>query len=149
MLRENVHHSRREAAVRNDGDSLLPRGRVESLLLEHDIGVSSEVAEMHADFGGVASQVEVEVIGNCAHHCVAFTHERAHAFLVSHVERSGDQPLSGIRAEKVCDVSRVDVGESYFRDFVVLQQIIRAGGALKPRPENQHSHFSESPCSTL
>src|SRR4029079_15811677 len=45
VLRENVHHSRRETAVRNDRDSLFTRSRIELFLLEDNVGISAEIAK--------------------------------------------------------------------------------------------------------
>ena len=44
--------------------------------------------------------------------------------------------------EEVRKMTDVEVGQANFGHFIVLQQIIRASGALQPRSENQHSHLS-------
>ena len=51
----------------------------------------------------------------------------------------------GWQSEEPGDVLRVDISKAYVGDCVVLKQVIRAGGALKPRPEDKHSHRDESP----
>jgi hypothetical protein len=107
--------------------------------------VMAKIAEMHADLRCVPGKVEVEIVRYRAHHCVAFTHERAHALCIANVERCGDEALARIWRKKIRKMSGVDVSETDFRDFVILQQIISTGGALQPRPEYQHSHYVNLP----
>ena len=111
MLRKNVHHSGSEPAVRNDRHLLLFCALVQRLLLEHDLGVSAEIAEVHARVHRAHRHVVVEVIREGAHHGIAIPHQRRHSVAVSHVERRRNQPMTGILREKRRQVADANVFE--------------------------------------
>ena len=86
----------------------------ERLLLEHDLGVAAEVAEVRARLDREPRHLEVEVVGQRAHHRVALPHQRQHRLAVAHVERRRDQPRSGVRREERRDRADVEVGQPHF-----------------------------------
>ncbi len=96
---------------------------------------------MHAGFDGEARQLEIEVVGNRAHHRVAFTHDGAGRRRIADVEPRGNQPLSGIRGEKLGKMVHVQVGDPHLGDIGILQEIVGAGRALQPTPQNEHAHM--------
>ena len=135
VLGENVDHSRREAAIGDDRDVFLLCGGIERLLLEHDLGVSTQIREVHAGFHRQLGEIEVEVVGNRAHHGVGLTHQREHCFSVTDVERREYQPLTRVRREKRLEVLGVKIGQANFLYIWILQQVICACGALQARAE--------------
>jgi hypothetical protein len=139
-LGENVHHAGREATVGDDRDAALAGQPVERLLLEDDLGVAAEIAEVDTRLGGVSRHIEVEVIRERAHDRVALAHERADRLAVADIHRRRDQLAAGIGREKVGQMIRVQVRQANLGDIRLLEQIIRARGALEPRAKYQHSH---------
>ena len=133
VLGEDVDHSRRETTVGDDRDVLLFCGGIERLLLEHDLGVSTEIREVHARLHCQLRQLEIEVVGNRAHHSVGLTHQREHRFPVTDIERREYQSIARVRREKMLEVAGVQIGESNCLYIRILQQVICARGALQPR----------------
>ena len=143
VLREDVHHPRREAAV---GDDRLPLrgGRVvQHLLLEDDLGVAAEVAEVRPGLDGELREIEIEVVRDRAHHGVRVLHQREHGVAVADVDRRRDQPLPRVLVEELRQVVGVLVGEADFGHFGILEQIIGTGRALQAGPKDEHSHVRE------
>jgi len=136
VLGENVDHARRDTRVRHDRDLLLFRIGVECLLLIHDLGIAAEVREVNAGFDGETRHLVVEVVRDRAHHRVALAHEAAHSVQIADVERRRQQSPAGVRCEKVWKVADLQISQSNLLDFLVLQQIKRASGALQSGSEN-------------
>src|SRR4029079_3153410 len=145
ILGQDVHHSWCEPAVGDDRDSFPARFGIELLLREDDLGVSSDVAEMDPRGNRLLGDVEIEVVGYRAHYGIGFAHQGADGFMIANVERSRNETLSRVGREEIGQVACVQVGQPAFRDFVVLQQIIRACRALQPGTEDKHTHQVESP----
>src|SRR5687768_9896942 len=100
VLREHVHHSRCDTAIGNDGAAGLSRPLLEALLLKHDLGVPTEVAEVRAGFSGEPGQIEIEVVWNRAHGRVRFAHQRTDRLVITDVEVGGNEPGSRVWTEE-------------------------------------------------
>jgi hypothetical protein len=133
VLRQNVDHSRSQPAVGDHGDLFLPGLSVELLLLEHDLGVSAKVGEMDAGLHGELRQLEVEIVGDGAHHGIGLAHQRQNRFLVAHIQRCEDQTLARIGGEELREVAGVEIGQPHNLHIGILQKIICTRGALKSR----------------
>jgi hypothetical protein len=145
VLRQDVHHPRGDAAVGDDSDSLGDRTFGEFLLLEDDLGVAAEIAEVHPRLDRPLRELEVEVVGDRAHHRVALAHQRQDRLPIAYVERCRNQPLARVRREEGGQVVEAQVGEADLRHLGILQQVIGTRGALEPRAEDEHTHSVFSP----
>ncbi len=67
MLGQDVDHPGCKAAVRNHADAALAGAPRELLLLQHDLGVAAQVAEVRAGVHGRHRHPQVEVVGKGAH----------------------------------------------------------------------------------
>ena len=104
-------------------------------MLEHDLGVATQIGEVHTRLDSELSELEVEVVRDRTHRGVALPHQREHRFLVAHVERREDQALTGVRRQKLWQVACVQIGQPDFSHFGILEQIIRTRRALQARAE--------------
>ena len=123
ILGEDVHHARRQAAIRDDGQISGLRVGIELPLLEHDLRVPTEIAKMRAGLDGQPRHLEVEVVRQRAHDGVASAHQRQDGFAIADVERRRNQPSARIRGEKGRKTSDMEISETNLADGVVLQEI--------------------------
>jgi hypothetical protein len=136
VLGEDVDHPGREAAVRDDRDPLARGLLLQLLLLEDDLGVPAEVAEVRAGLGGLGGEIVVEVVGDRAHRRVGLAHQRADGIAIAHVEPGGDEARARVRRQEGRQMLDVQVGQPDLGHVGVLEQVVRARGALQPRAEN-------------
>ena len=140
MLRENVHHSGRKPAVGDDADVLAARDSVEILLLENDLGVAAQIAEVRARVHSEPRHLEIQIKRQRAHHRVGLTHQRQHGFVIVHVERRRDQPRLRVATQELRWMVDAHVREPDFLDSLVLQQIVSASGTLQAGAEDEETH---------
>ena len=69
---------------------------------------------MHLRFYGQASQLEVEVVWDRAHHGISLLEERANGGRISHIETRWDQPFAHVWREEVREAIDVQVREADF-----------------------------------
>ena len=144
--REDVDHARRDTAVGHHGDSLRGGAVGERLLLEDDLRVAAEVAEVHASLDRALRERQIEVVRDRAHHRVRLAHHGEHGLAIAHVERGGDEPRPRERLEKLGQVVEAQIGEPDLAHLGVLEQIIRTRRTLQSRSEYEHPHRTYSPC---
>jgi len=87
VLGKDVDHSGGKPAVGNDRDVLLSCVGVELFLLEHDLRVAAEIAEMHSGLDREAGHIVVEVVRDGTHDRVTLAHRAQHCRVVADVER--------------------------------------------------------------
>ena len=75
---------------------------------------------MYSGLDGQARQLEVKIVGNGAHHGVAFTHDGTRRIGVADIEPSRDQSLPGIGREKLGEVIDVQVSEPHLGHIGIL-----------------------------
>jgi hypothetical protein len=105
-------------------------------LLEHDLGVSAQVGKVNPCLNRQLGELEIEVVRNCAHYCIALPHEREHGFPIANIEGRVDEPVAGVPSEKGCEMGGMQVRETYFFYLRVLEQIICTRGPLEARAED-------------
>ena len=108
---EDVHHPRRQPAIRDDGDAALARRRVELALLEHDLRIATQVGAMHAALHRCLGDLQVEVERRRIQHGVVPAHRRAQRRTVLHVELEEGEPRAGQRSEERGDAIGLQVGD--------------------------------------
>jgi len=63
------------------------RASLEAFLLEHDLGVAAEVAEVNTSLDRELREIKVVVIRDRTHHGRRFAHRAKHGIAVTNVER--------------------------------------------------------------
>ena len=112
----------------------------ERLLLEDDLGVAAEVAEVHPGLDRALGERQIEVVRYGAHHRIRLAHDSEHSLAVAHVERGGNEAFARQRLQEVREVVEMEVGEPDLLHFGILQQVIGTRRALQASAEDEHSH---------
>ena len=137
---EDVHHPRREPAVRDDGDTAPLRLRVQLALLEHDLGVAAQIGAVDAQLHRRSRDVQVEVVRRRVQDGVLPPQRRAQVRAILQVELAEREALAAGRLQQPGDAVRFQVGHGHLLDAGLLQQIVGTGGPLEPSAQNQHAH---------
>ena len=138
-------HARRESAVGDDREALRRGGGVELLLLEDDLGVAAEVAEMAAALDGERRHRAVEVVRQGAHHRVVAGHDLPHGGVIGTVELLQDQLVAAYPLQERREAIDLQVGEGHLGDAVAVEEIVGARRSLQSSPENEHLHSGVQP----
>ncbi len=137
---EDVHHPRREPAVRDDGDTAALRLGVQLALLEHDLRVAAEIGAMDTQLHGRSRHVQIEVVRRRVQDGVMPAQRRPQGRAILQVEPAEREALAAGRLEQTGDAVGLQVGHGHPLDAGLLQQIVGAGGPLEPSAQNQHAH---------
>ena len=138
--REDVDHPRREAAVRDDGEPLGLGRLVQLLLLQHDLGVAAEIAEMRSRFDRGRCHRPIEVIWEGREDRLHARHRLLDRRGVLDVERERLEAPAPVLLEELREPSRVQIRERNSRHRMDLQQVVSGGAALQARPQYQDVH---------
>ena len=129
QLRQDVHHPRCKPAVRYHTHATCFRARAKRFLFIHDFRIAAEVGKMHAGVDGEPRHLEIEVVGERAHHRACAGHFGARRGMIAHVQCDHLQPRrpDPPREERRKCAGGVAIGEHDFADRGILQQVIRTG----------------------
>ncbi len=91
---QDIDHSRSKTAVSQDGHAVVYRPFVQRPLLPHDFSIASQIREVQAGIDGEPRELEIEVVGNCAHDRIV-AHERlTHGSSIAHIQLDASKSVS-------------------------------------------------------
>ena len=107
-------------------------GRIERLLLPHDLRIPTQIGEMNPDVNGKACHRKVVVIRNSAERDIVFLHGRANSRVISHIQLDHLQAITVVVTQGIMQLVDAIVGDCYI-GICMLEDIPRTCTALQSR----------------